>query len=81
MNLAMERKLEKGEAVDVTKAGERIAPGVWRLREFVDNVDYCDAEREEWIWSIGRNLATGDIVAATDTRFYLNDEWECLWLR
>lgn len=90
-NLAMARKLEKGEALDVESPALR-APigiveygpayrGVYRLQQFIDDVDYCVGSSEEWIWSIGKRLEDGAIFAATDTRFYQNPAFECLWLR
>ena len=90
-NLAMARKLETGEALDVESPDLR-APigiveygpafvGVYRLQRFVDDVDYCVGSTEEWIYSIGKRLTDGAIFAATDGRFYLNPAFECLWLR
>jgi hypothetical protein len=80
-NRAMRRKLEDGEALDVRAIGKELEPGVFELSRFVDDVDYCDAKNEEWIWSIGRRLRDGVVLAATNARFYQNDEFECLWLR
>lgn len=81
VNRAMERMLADREAVDVRRIGEKIGPDVYVLREYEDGVDYCDAVDEVWIWSIGRERATGRILAATDGRYYLNPSFECLWLR
>lgn len=81
LNKAMERKLASSEALDVLKVGQEIEPGLYLLREFTDGVDYCDAEKEAWIWSIGKHWDTGVIRAATDARFYQDPAWECLWLR
>lgn len=91
LNQAMARKLATGEALDVEHPDLR-APigiveygpafvGVYRLQRFVDDVDYCVARTEEWIWSIGKRLEDGAIFASTDTRFYQNPAFECLWLR
>jgi hypothetical protein len=88
-NLAMARKLDKGEALDVEK---HLAPpdpadvgpafvGVYRLERFVDDVDYCVGSTERWIWSIGKRLTDGAIFAAVDGRFYQNPAFECLFLR
>lgn len=83
-NQAMARKLLSGRALDV----ERLSPElptengrVYRLERFVEDVDYCVASTEAWIWSIGRRLEDGAIFASVDTRFYANDAFECLWLR
>jgi len=84
-NKAMANKLLKGKALDVRAEGRENGPGLYELRRFVDGVDYCDAQREAWIWSIGRRRSDGAIFAATDTRFYSGrpneGDYECLWLR
>jgi|GraSoiStandDraft_4_1057263.scaffolds.fasta_scaffold19853_10 hypothetical protein len=87
-NLAMRRKLEKGEALDVEQMAALVAPqqgdlyrGTFALDRFVDDRDYCVGSTEQWIWSIGRRKSDGVIFAALDSRFYQNPEFECLWLR
>lgn len=84
-NKAMERKFKNHGAIDVRKAATHIEDDdgatLYTLPEYVDNIDYADGESEQWIWSIGRSLETGKIIAATDTRFYKNPYFECLWLR
>jgi hypothetical protein len=79
-NKAMERKVLTGECLDISKH-RNADEGVYVLPEFIDGKDYADCEREAWIWSIGRELATGKIVASTDTRYYQHPEFECLFLR
>ncbi len=81
MNKAMERKLLSGEALDVLKEGKQLEDGLYKLNQFIDDADYCDGSRELWIWSIGQNRKTGEILASTTTRFYQNPEFECLFLR
>lgn len=81
MNQAMRRKLDALEALDVRALGAEVSPGVFELREFVPDQDYCDAQNEAWIWSIGRRKVDGKIFAAVDPRYYQNSEFECLWLR
>lgn len=81
MNAAMERKMNAGELVDVRNVGIQISPGVYELRGYIEEMDYADLETEAWIWSIGRRKIDGKIFAACDTRYYLNPEFECLWLR
>lgn len=86
LNLCMREKLERGECVDVSgcervtvpRAGECyvIPPDVYQ-----DGVDYCDADAERWIFSIGRETATGRILASTSAALYGNDAFTCLWLR
>ena len=81
INLAMQRKLSTGECLDVLIMGKEIQPGLYELDSFVDDVDYCDSEKELWIWSIGKDLTTGRILASTGVEYYMNPEYECLWLR
>ncbi len=94
LNKAMERKLKARECLDVKKEGALRKPeelpkswhhgdggNVYELLRFVEGVDYCDGELELWIWSIGRETATGRIYASTDTRFYQADGFDCLFLR
>lgn len=80
-NLAMQRKLDKSQVVDVAKFADKDTEGVYKLPDYAEGMDYCDALTEEWIRSIGKHLETGEILAAIDTRFYQNKEYECLWLR
>ena len=81
-NLEMERKLRAGEALSVLVEGRALPrAGVYRLHRFIEGRDYCDPSREWWIGSIGRNFLTGEILAATDSRFYGDPTWECLFLR
>jgi len=79
INQAMARKLEKGEAIDVSIY--RQPDGVYYLPDFIEGKDYCDAQRELWIWSIGRCKTTRTIMAAVDGRFYDRPDFTCLWLR
>jgi hypothetical protein len=80
-NKAMARKLRKGEAVDVS-GFNRTPDGDYRLPDFADGMDYCDARDEEWIWSIGRYRHNGVILASRSNKFYPSTaEVECLWLR
>jgi hypothetical protein len=82
-NLAMARKLDRGDAIDVsvfprTAEGEYVLPADLD----VDDKDFCDSKTEEWIWSIGRSITDGSVVlAALDSRFYSNGAFTCIWLR
>ena len=72
----------KGQAKDVspfhTNTGRYELPPDF----FVEDVDYCDAKREVWIWSIGKELTSaGRIFASTSGEFYQNPKFECLFLR
>jgi hypothetical protein len=82
INRRMAEKLQAGEAIDVEKIGHPTDdPAVFELSNYQDDVDYCIGSREQWIWTIGREIATGRILAATDARFYEDPAYECLWLR
>jgi hypothetical protein len=82
-NLRMAEKLRARQALDVGTVGLRhpSRQGVWILPKIIDGMDYCDAQSESWIWSIGMDKKTGQILASTTTEFYENPDYECLWLR
>lgn len=90
-NKYMEEHLKSGVCLDVRKIGrgrpyrDDDLPVVFELDEFHEGLDYCDARTERFVWSIGREIATGRIVAALDSRFYSEwakqEGWECIWLR
>lgn len=80
-NKAMEEKLRTGEALSVLVEGRELRNGVYELKRFVDGKDYCDPRKERWIWSIGQSVFDDKIYAATDTRFYGNPSYSCLFLR
>lgn len=80
----MREKLDDGRAIDVSPF-PKTADGDYILPKFTDEVDYCDAKTESWIWSIGqseapgyvkmpdgteRMLPSGSIVASTTQKFY-----------
>ena len=81
LNQRMQEKLEKREAIDVRAIGEELRPGFFRLNSYIDDVDYCDAANEAWIWSIGQNLSNGEIHASTSAGLYQNPDYRCLWVR
>jgi hypothetical protein len=76
----MKEKLENGEAIDVS-ACEKNENGDYILTNFEEDVDYCDSVNEWWIWSIGKNYTTGQILASTNSKFYQNKDYKCLFLR
>lgn len=80
-NLAMQRKLQTGEALSVLAEGRRIDEAMYELKRFVEDRDYCDPQAERWIWSIGRRFTDGKIFAATDVRFHGDPNFDCLFLR
>ena len=77
---AMEKKVRDGEAVDLSECA-RNKSGDFILDTFDDDMDYCVLAAGSWIWSIGRDLKTGSVLASTTGKFYQNPEYECLWLR
>lgn len=87
MNLRMRELVRNGEAFNLSKCdrttdGDYILPGKMIPRKTERNPhDYCDLEAELWIWSIGRNKRTGQIIASPYGKFYQNPKYECLWLR
>jgi hypothetical protein len=83
INLAMERKLKTGEALDVNVVGKPhpTDPHVWILPNVVEGMDYCDAVDECWIWSIGCDKKTGTIMAARDCRFAHDRTCDLVWAR
>lgn len=86
-NKAMERKMEAGAVLNVRVMATKIETSVdgratlYTIPRYVDDIDYCDAETEAWIWSIGKSYLTGAIIASTDARYYQNPDFDCLWLR
>lgn len=83
-NLSMAEMLRRGQAIDISTIGEPVhgfRGSVWVMRDFIDGKDYCDAEQELWIFSIGRHKTSGLYYAAIDNRFYNNPMFECVWLR
>jgi len=79
-NRRMQEKLAKMECLDVSQCLTN-EEGAYLLTDFKEDVDYCNAKTEAWIWSIGRENSTGLIYAAHDSRFYQNVDYTCLWLR
>lgn len=60
-NKAMQRKLENGEAIDVSqfpRLGPYYVLNAGRASIIVDNeLDLCDRETESWVWSMGLVLS------------------------
>lgn len=79
LNRAMAQKIRDREALDLSgyaKEGQ-----FYILDHFVEDIDYCDSEKQTWIWSIGRRKSDGKILASMVTDLYENPDFECLWLR
>ena len=80
-NKAMERKLNEGECLDISKCSREGKYYIINHNQFIDDVDYCNAKEETWIWSIGRRYSDGIILASHSADLYQNPDFECLWLR
>lgn len=86
LNRAMRDRLERGECVDLSQCARTLAGSRYIVpaHVFQEDIDYCDAELEDWIRSIGRRThgdGFGQIHASTGNDLYLNDNYHCLWLR
>lgn len=79
LNRTMDKHIKDGECIDLSNA--RREGRYYIIEEFVEGMDYCDAKKERWIWSIGRRYSDGVVLASTDTDFYQNSLYECLFLR
>ena len=80
--IEMKRLIDSGRAIDVTKIGKEVFPGMYRLGKYLDGgFDYCDPNQGVWIWSIGINKRTGNIFASKNSVFYMNPDYECVWLK
>ena len=80
-NRSMHTALRARTALSVLTEGHQVDSSTYQLRRYVDGKDYCDPIRELWIWSIGKSMFDGRIMAATDARYYQDPSWECLFLR
>lgn len=89
-NQRMLEKLKSGETIDLSdcprKGGFYVLEGhtftqFVILSERASGIDLCDAVTEQWIWSVGKDRQTGEILASTGTDFYESPRYECLWLR
>lgn len=78
-NKAMERKFRDGKAIDLSDCARE--GGFYIIDSYREGFDYCDAKTERWIWSIGKRLSDGVILASTGVDLYQNEAFECLWLR
>jgi hypothetical protein len=81
-NKRMQKKLEENDAIDVSK-WPRTPEGYYEVPEDIDveEMDFCNQETEEWIWSIGERKSDGKRFASHISVFYRNPDYNCLWLR
>lgn len=79
-NVRMEELLLAGRCVDVSmyprEGAYYLLPGPPDTA-----LDYCDAKKEKWIWSIARRLSDGAIVASLSANLYQHKDFQCLWCR
>lgn len=86
-NPQLMQALKTGRVLDVQQIGYEVPDPdgkkgmVFRLNKFIPNVDYADGKTSQWIWSIGRSKSTGETFASFDGRYYMNDDYDCLFLR
>jgi hypothetical protein len=96
MNKAMQRKLERSEAMDLSWC-PRLGPYyvLTPADAQIDGKDLCDKELEAWMWSAGRTerafqfehdgvrylVAEGTLLVSTSADLYQRDGIECVWLR
>jgi hypothetical protein len=81
LNKRMEEMLREGEAIDVSPYLNRDGDYDLPASIDVDGKDLCNAETEQWIWSVGKRLSDGAIIASHSSKLYQNPEFECIWLR
>lgn len=79
-NIRMAEKLRNGEAIDLSGC-PLSEEGYYVLDDFIEGMDYCDAAREAWIWSVGIRYRDGRIHATTKAELYQNTDYNCLFLR
>lgn len=77
----LRKALRDGRVIDVRQSGTEVEPGVFRIEKFYPGVDYYDSRREAPIFSIGKDVASGEIFAAHDLRFYDDPDYECLYVK
>ena len=83
-NPVMKRELADGTTLDVTQLGTQLDETTFELRPgaFVEGRDYCDPGRALWVWWIGRETATGRVLASVDPHAWEALQcFECIWLR
>ena len=81
MNHAMKRKIESGTCIDVSKFTREGDDYIIPKGVYNSDTDWCNAETEQWIWSIGRRVSDGVVIASHSTKFYQNPDFVCLFLR
>jgi hypothetical protein len=79
MNYAMREKLKNNEAIDISKNPRE--GKYYILSEIIEGMDYCDIQKEAWIWSIGKRRSDGVLLASTTNHFFNATGFECVWLR
>lgn len=82
-NYRMIEKIAARQAVNISKAPvtEEGWYDITDLWDLTDGMDFCDLDKELWIWSIGKDTKTDRIYASTGMDFYDAKGYDCLWLR
>lgn len=83
-NYPMQRMLKEGEAIDISgcpREGKYYILARERNDMNYQGMDYCDAQIERWVWSIGVRKSDGVTLASLDNDLYQNPDFDCLWLR
>ena len=78
-NLVMKEMVDSNEAIDLSSY-EREGK-YYVLDTFIDGMDYCNLETEQWIWSIGLRKTDGKILASHTTDMDRLRGYKCLFLR
>lgn len=77
----MDEKVKDGEAIDIASFEREGLYYVVPPEKFAEDSDYCDLRSNSWVWSIGRRLSDGVILASLSEDLYLHPEYDCVWLR
>lgn len=80
---------ERDEVVDVRSIGTRISPDlIWEISEkfLARRPSFFDDDVDLWaghfpVWTVGRRIADGKVFASLVDEFYLNPNFDCLYLR
>lgn len=74
--------IEDGELLDVTKRPQN-AEGDFILTEqdLKDYRNFIKLDTSEWIYSVGRNIQTQQVLASTSNKFKNNPAFELVWRR
>lgn len=97
MNYRMQKKLEEGDAIDLSSS-EQTTEGDYILGNCMPQIgiDYCDSKIEKWFWCFAElksskrvTLTTGQekilpartVLGHFDSRYLTDDDFTVLWIR